>query len=52
MAVEKGLKPLAELILSGEFNGDIVEEANKYINEDRIKSQKILRKQLEEIIHD
>ncbi len=33
MAVEKGLKPLAELILSGEFNGNIVEEANKYINE-------------------
>lgn len=35
MAVEKGLKPLAELILSGEFNGDIVEEANKYINEEK-----------------
>ncbi|MFQ6847775.1 MAG: RNA-binding transcriptional accessory protein Tex, partial [Clostridium perfringens] len=25
----------AELILSGEFNGDIVEEANKYINEEK-----------------
>ncbi|HHL2032627.1 RNA-binding transcriptional accessory protein Tex [Clostridium perfringens] len=35
MAVEKGLKPLAELILSGEFNGDIVEGANKYINEEK-----------------
>ena len=35
MAVEKGLKPLAELILSGEFNGDIVEAANKYINEEK-----------------
>lgn len=35
MAVEKGLKALAELILSGEFNGDIVEEANKYINEEK-----------------
>lgn len=35
MAVEKGLKLLAELILSGEFNCDIVEEANKYINEEK-----------------
>ncbi|UBK46505.1 RNA-binding transcriptional accessory protein Tex [Clostridium perfringens] len=35
MAVEKGLNPLAELILLGEFNGDIVEEANKYINEEK-----------------
>lgn len=35
MAVEKGLKPLAELILLGEFNGNIVEEANKYINEEK-----------------
>ena len=35
MAVEKGLKALAELILSGEFNGNIVEEANKYINEEK-----------------
>ena len=40
MAIEKGLKPLAELILSGEFNGDIVEEANKYINEEKgVKSE-------------
>ncbi|WP_300262795.1 RNA-binding transcriptional accessory protein Tex [Clostridium sp.] len=35
MAVEKGLKPLAEIILSGAFNGDIVEEVNKYINEEK-----------------
>ena len=35
MAVEKGLKPLAELILSGEFNSDILKEANKYINEEK-----------------
>ncbi|MDH5064529.1 RNA-binding transcriptional accessory protein Tex [Clostridium perfringens] len=35
MAIEKGLKPLAEFILSGEFNGNIVEEANKYINEEK-----------------
>ena len=40
MAIEKGLKQLAELILSGEFNGDIVEEANKYINEEKgVKSE-------------
>ena len=35
MAIEKGLKPLAELILSGEFNVDILKEANKYINEEK-----------------
>lgn len=40
MAVEKGLKTLAELILSGEFNGDILKEANKYINEEKdVKSE-------------
>ena len=40
MAVEKGLKPLAELILSGEFNGYILKEANKYINEEKdVKSE-------------
>lgn len=40
MAVEKGLKPLAELILSGEFNSDILKEANKYINEEKdVKSE-------------
>ncbi|MEW8955508.1 Tex family protein [Clostridium sp.] len=35
IAEEKGLKPLAELILSGEFKGDIREEASKYISEDK-----------------
>lgn len=35
IAEEKGLKPLAELILSGEFKGDIKEEASKYISEDK-----------------
>ncbi|MDZ5013650.1 S1 RNA-binding domain-containing protein [Clostridium perfringens] len=35
MAIEKGLKPLAEFILSGEFNVDILKEANKYINEEK-----------------
>ncbi|ELC8442062.1 RNA-binding transcriptional accessory protein Tex [Clostridium perfringens] len=35
MAVERGLKPLAELILSGNFKGDIIAEASKYINEDK-----------------
>lgn len=32
IATEKGLKPLADLILSGEFKGDINAEAMKYIN--------------------
>lgn len=35
MAVERELKPLAELILSGDFKGDIIAEASKYINEDK-----------------
>lgn len=35
MAVERGLKPLAELILSGDFKDDIIAEASKYINEDK-----------------
>lgn len=35
MAVERGLKPLAGLILSGDFKGDIIAEASKYINEDK-----------------
>lgn len=35
MAVERGLKHLAELILSGNFKGDIIAEASKYINEDK-----------------
>lgn len=34
-AVERGLKPLAEIILSGEFLGNIEEEACKYINEEK-----------------
>ncbi|MDZ5253118.1 RNA-binding transcriptional accessory protein Tex [Clostridium sp. LIBA-8841] len=35
MAVERGLKPLAELILSGDFKDDIIAEASKYIKEDK-----------------
>ncbi|MGG5462812.1 RNA-binding transcriptional accessory protein Tex [Clostridium sp. B9] len=35
MAVEKGLKPLAELILLGKFTGDIESEASKYIDEEK-----------------
>lgn len=35
IAVEKGLKPLAELILEGKFNGDLNEEASKYISEEK-----------------
>lgn len=33
IALEKGLKPLADLILEGTFKGDIKEEASKYIDE-------------------
>lgn len=35
IAVEKGLKPLAELILEGKFSGDLDEEASKYISEEK-----------------
>ncbi|GAA0078892.1 Tex family protein [Clostridium sp. CTA-5] len=35
IAQEKGLKPLAELIKEGIFNGDIYAEASKYISEDK-----------------
>ncbi|MGL5351834.1 MAG: Tex-like N-terminal domain-containing protein, partial [Clostridium sp.] len=35
IALEKGLKPLAELIIEGQFKGDINEEASKYINEEK-----------------
>ncbi|AJG97142.1 RNA-binding transcriptional accessory protein [Clostridium beijerinckii] len=35
IAVEKGLKPLAELILEGKFSGDLDEEAAKYISEEK-----------------
>ncbi|GFZ31216.1 RNA-binding protein [Clostridium zeae] len=35
IAVEKGLKPLAESILEGNFTGNILEEAGKYVSEDK-----------------
>jgi Transcriptional accessory protein len=35
IAVEKGLKPLAELILEGKFAGNLGEEAAQYISEDK-----------------
>ena len=35
IALEKGLKPLAELIMEGIFKGNINEEAKKYINEEK-----------------
>lgn len=35
IALEKGLKPLADLILEGNFKGDINQEASKYIDEDK-----------------
>ncbi|MDQ0148774.1 Tex family protein [Eubacterium multiforme] len=35
IALEKGLKPLAEIILSGNFSGNINEEARKFINEEK-----------------
>ena len=35
IALEKGLKPLADLILEGVFKGDIKEEASKYIDEEK-----------------
>ena len=35
IALEKGLKPLADLILEGTFKGDIREEASKYIDEEK-----------------
>ena len=35
IALEKGLKPLADLILEGNFKGDIKEEGSKYINEEK-----------------
>ncbi|MGL5245217.1 MAG: RNA-binding transcriptional accessory protein Tex [Sarcina sp.] len=36
IATEKGLKPLANVILEGKFNGDIEEETSKYINEEKV----------------
>lgn len=35
IAMEKGLKPLAEEIFSGELKGDINDHAEKYINEEK-----------------
>ena len=35
MAVERGLKPLAELILEGTFKENLEEEASKYIDEEK-----------------
>ena len=35
IALEKGLKPLAELIIEGEFKGNIEDEASKYIDEEK-----------------
>lgn len=35
MAIERGLKPLAELILQGSFDGDIEKEAEKYLYEEK-----------------
>ncbi len=35
VARERGLAPLAELIMAQEFNGDITAEAEKYINEEK-----------------
>lgn len=40
IALEKGLKPLGELILSGEFKGNIEDEAEKFINEEKGVSSK------------
>ena len=35
IATEKGLKPLAEIILSGRFKGNLKDEAKKYISEEK-----------------
>ena len=35
IALEKGLNPLADLILEGAFKGDIKEEASKFIDEEK-----------------
>ncbi|MBQ6820063.1 MAG: RNA-binding transcriptional accessory protein [Clostridium sp.] len=35
IALERGLKPLAEELLSGKFKGDIKDEAKKYIDEEK-----------------
>ncbi|CUQ10811.1 RNA-binding transcriptional accessory protein [Clostridium baratii] len=41
IALEKGLKPLSEIILEGNYKGNIEEEAKKYINEEKeVKDEK------------
>lgn len=35
IALEKGLKPLADIILEGKFKGNIEEEASRYIDEEK-----------------
>ncbi|ATD55900.1 Tex family protein [Clostridium chauvoei] len=35
IALEKGLKPLSELIINGEFKGNLLEEASKFVNEEK-----------------
>lgn len=35
IAQEKGLKPLADVIISGNFNKDVIEYANTFINEEK-----------------
>ncbi|MEW9094424.1 MAG: Tex family protein [Clostridiaceae bacterium] len=35
IATEKGLEPLAQIIISGNFKGNINEEASQYINEEK-----------------
>ena len=35
IALEKGLKPLADIISLGEFNGDILDEGSKYLDEEK-----------------
>ncbi len=35
VAIERGLTPLADLILAQEFTGDLKQEASKYINEEK-----------------
>jgi len=35
IAAEKGLKPLADTIIEGNFKGDILQEAEKYIDEEK-----------------
>lgn len=41
IAIEKGLKPLAEVIFSGEFKGDINEYAKEFISEEKEVSSEL-----------